>query len=98
MKAAILGAMHAKVRMSWLVEMDTNAAKGVPPPSLSDDIRLLNKPPTTLLKFLSVATINPDSSEVSDEQLLEELKAHPTWNTVDHALVPSQVFNSKRPG
>ena len=68
--------------MSWSAEMDTNLAEGVPPPSPSDDVRLLNKPPTTLLKFLSVTTINPDGSEVSDEQLLEELKAHPTWNAV----------------
>ena len=82
MKAAILGAMRAKVQMSQSVEMDTNATEGVPPPLPSDDVRLLNKPPTTLLKFLSVATINPDSSEVTDEQLLEELKAHPTWNAI----------------
>ena len=82
MKTTILGAMRAKVRMSRSVEMDTNTTKGIPPPSPSDDVRLLNKPPTTLLKFLSVATINPDGSEVSDEQLLKELKVHPTWNTV----------------
>ena len=68
--------------MSRSAEMDTNTIEGVPPPSPSDDVRLLNKPPTTLLKFLSVATINSDGTDVSDEQLLEELKAHPTWNDI----------------
>ena len=82
MRTAILEAVRTKVRMSRSAEMDTNEAEGAPPPSPSDDVRLLNKPPTTLLKFLSVATINSDGSDVSDEQLLEELKAHPTWNGV----------------
>ena len=82
MRTTILEAMRTKVRMSRSAKMDTNAVEGIPPLSPSDDIRLLNKPPTTLLKFLSVATINPDGTDVSDEQLLEELKAHPTWNEV----------------
>lgn len=79
--SAILDAMKARVRKESMV-MDTNTVEGIRSPSPSEDIRLLNKPPTMLLKFLSVATLNPDDSSVTEDQLLEGVKAHPAWESV----------------
>ena len=44
-----------------------------------DSIQILNKPPTTCLKFMAITTTNHDGSEVTPTQLLEDLWTHPTW-------------------
>ena len=48
----------------------------------SDSIQVLNKPPTTCLKFMAVATTNSDSTEVTPTQLLEDIRSHPAWAEV----------------
>ena len=79
--SAILDAMKARVRKESTT-MDTNVVEGIRSPSPSNDIRLLNKPPTTLLKFLSVVTLNSDGTTVTEDQLLEDVKAHLAWESV----------------
>ncbi|KAF8730031.1 hypothetical protein AX14_005795 [Amanita brunnescens Koide BX004] len=52
-------------------------------PSPSADIMILNKPPTTALKFLAVPRHNLDGSDTDEMDLLNDLTAHPAWAGVD---------------
>ncbi|KAF8687529.1 hypothetical protein AX14_003674 [Amanita brunnescens Koide BX004] len=52
-------------------------------PSPTDSIMILNKPPTTALKFLAVPRHNLDGSDTDDMDLLNDLTAHPAWANVE---------------
>ncbi|KAF8684345.1 hypothetical protein AX14_004124 [Amanita brunnescens Koide BX004] len=52
-------------------------------PSPSAEILILNKPPTTALKFLAVPRHNLDGSDTDDMDLLNDLTAHPAWASID---------------
>ena len=52
------------------------------PPS-PPSIQLLNKPPTTCLKFMVVVTMHGDGRMVTDKELLIDLRDHPAWQNVD---------------
>ena len=52
-------------------------------PSPSTEIMILNKPPTTALKFLAVPRHNLDSSDTDDMDLLNDLTAHPAWADIE---------------
>ena len=52
-------------------------------PSPSAEILVLNKPPTTALKFLVVPRHNLDGSDTDDMDLLNDLTAHPAWADVE---------------
>ena len=52
-------------------------------PSPSAEIMILNKPPTTALKFLAVPHHNLDGSDTDDMDLLNDLTAHPAWADVE---------------
>ncbi|KAF8700540.1 hypothetical protein AX14_000696 [Amanita brunnescens Koide BX004] len=52
-------------------------------PSPSPDILVLNKPPTTALKFLAVPRHNLDGSDTDDMDLLNDLTTHPAWSDVE---------------
>ena len=52
-------------------------------PSPSPEIMVLNKPPTTALKFLAVPRHNLDSTDTDDMDLLNDLTAHPAWSDVE---------------
>ncbi|KAF8661394.1 hypothetical protein AX14_007256 [Amanita brunnescens Koide BX004] len=51
-------------------------------PSPSAEVMILNKPPTTALKFLAVPRHNLDGSDTDDMDLLNDLTAHPAWANV----------------
>ena len=51
------------------------------PPSA--EIMVLNKPPTTALKFLAVPRHNLDSSDTDEMDLLNDLTAHAAWSDVE---------------
>ena len=59
-----------------------------------DDITVMNKPPTTLLKFAAVSTVNPDGSETSPEELYRDIMVHPKWQGVK--VVEGPKFISRR--
>jgi len=59
-----------------------------------DDIMVMNKPPTTLLKFAAVSTVNPDGSETSPEELYRDIMVHPKWQGVK--IVDGLKFISRR--
>ncbi|KAF8682077.1 hypothetical protein AX14_004417 [Amanita brunnescens Koide BX004] len=52
-------------------------------PSPSAEILILNKPPTTALKFLAVPRHNIDGSDTDDMDLLNDLTTHPAWADVE---------------
>ena len=52
-------------------------------PSPSAEVMILNKPPTTALKFLAVPRHNLDGSDTDDMDLLNDLTAHPMWADVE---------------
>ena len=52
-------------------------------PSPSPEILVLNKPPTTALKFLAVPRHNLDGTDTDDMDLLNDLTAHPAWADVE---------------
>ena len=51
------------------------------PPSA--EIMVLNKPPTTALKFLAVPRHNLDGSDTDEMDLLNDLTAHAAWSDVE---------------
>ncbi|KAF8676377.1 hypothetical protein AX14_004947 [Amanita brunnescens Koide BX004] len=52
-------------------------------PSPDAEIMVLNKPPTTALKFLAVPRHNLDGTDTDEMDLLNDLTAHPLWANVD---------------
>ncbi|KAF8693163.1 hypothetical protein AX14_002308 [Amanita brunnescens Koide BX004] len=52
-------------------------------PSPSAEILILNKPPTTALKFLAVPRHNLDGTDTDDMDLLNDLTAHPAWADIE---------------
>ncbi|KAF8698942.1 hypothetical protein AX14_001041 [Amanita brunnescens Koide BX004] len=52
-------------------------------PSPAAEIMILNKPPTTALKFLAVPRHNLDGSDTDEMDLLNDLTAHPAWASID---------------
>ena len=52
-------------------------------PSPSVEVMILNKPPTTTLKFLAVPRHNLDGTDTDDMDLLNDLTAHPAWANVE---------------
>ncbi|KAF8682076.1 hypothetical protein AX14_004420 [Amanita brunnescens Koide BX004] len=52
-------------------------------PSPSAEVMILNKPPTTALKFLAVPRHNLDGTDTDEMDLLNDLTAHPAWSGVE---------------
>ncbi|KAF8676517.1 hypothetical protein AX14_004879 [Amanita brunnescens Koide BX004] len=52
-------------------------------PSPDAEIMVLNKPPTTALKFLAVPRHNLDGSDTDEMDLLNDLTAHQAWADVE---------------
>ena len=60
-----------------------DAIKSAVPPSSADSIAILNKPPTTALKFMTVPKHNEDGTETDSFDLFNDLMAHETWRDVE---------------
>ncbi|KAF8698238.1 hypothetical protein AX14_001175 [Amanita brunnescens Koide BX004] len=60
-----------------------NAIKAAVPPSSADSITILNKPPTTALKFMTVPRHNEDGSDTDSFDLYNDLMAHELWRDVE---------------
>ena len=52
-------------------------------PSPSAEIMILNKPPTTALKFLAVPRHNLDGTDTDEMDLLNDLTAHAAWSDIE---------------
>ncbi|KAF8694138.1 hypothetical protein AX14_002162 [Amanita brunnescens Koide BX004] len=59
------------------------AIKAAVPPSSTDSIAILNKPPTTALKFSSVPRHNEDGTDADSYDLLNDLMSNDTWRDVE---------------
>ncbi|KAF8678990.1 hypothetical protein AX14_004613, partial [Amanita brunnescens Koide BX004] len=60
-----------------------DAIKAAVPPSSTDSISILNKPPTTALKYMTVPRHNEDGSETDSFDLYNDLIAHDLWRGVE---------------
>ena len=60
-----------------------DAIKSAVPPSSADSIAILNKPPTTALKFMTVPKHNEDGTETDLFDLFNDLMAHELWRDVE---------------
>ncbi|KAF8697693.1 hypothetical protein AX14_001297 [Amanita brunnescens Koide BX004] len=65
-------------------------------PSPSAEVMILNKPPTTALKFLAVPRHNLDGTDTDEMDLLNDLTAHPAWADVE--LWANPKFINLKPG
>ena len=60
-----------------------DAIKSAVPPSSTDSIAILNKPPTTALKFSSVPRHNADGTDTDSFDLLNDLLNNDLWRDVE---------------
>lgn len=60
-----------------------NAIKSAVPPGSNDSISILNKPPTTALKFMSVPRHNKDGTDTDSYDLHNDLMANELWQEVE---------------
>ncbi|KAF8639616.1 hypothetical protein AX14_010029, partial [Amanita brunnescens Koide BX004] len=60
-----------------------DAIKSAVPPSSTDSIAILNKPPTTALKFTSVPRHNEDGTDTDSYDLHNDLMANELWHDVE---------------
>ncbi|KAF8698522.1 hypothetical protein AX14_001127, partial [Amanita brunnescens Koide BX004] len=60
-----------------------DAIKSAVPPSSTDSIAILNKPPTTALKFSSVPRHNADGTDTDSFNLLNDLLNNESWREVE---------------
>ncbi|KAF8659511.1 hypothetical protein AX14_007548, partial [Amanita brunnescens Koide BX004] len=60
-----------------------DAIKAAIPPSSADSIAILNKPPTTALKFSSVPRHNEDGTDTDSYDLLNDLMGNELWRDVE---------------
>ena len=60
-----------------------DAIKAAVPPSSTDSIAILNKPPTTALKFSSVPRHNEDGTDADSYDLLNDLMSNELWRDVE---------------
>ena len=60
-----------------------DAVKAAVPPSSTDSIAILNKPPTTALKFSSVPRHNEDGTDTDSYNLHNDLMANELWRDVE---------------
>ncbi|KAF8700884.1 hypothetical protein AX14_000636 [Amanita brunnescens Koide BX004] len=60
-----------------------DAIKAAVPPGSADSIAILNKPPTTALKFSSVPRHNEDGSDTDSYDLLNDLMGNELWRDVE---------------
>ncbi|KAF8694319.1 hypothetical protein AX14_002087 [Amanita brunnescens Koide BX004] len=59
------------------------AIKSAVPPSSTDSIAILNKPPTTALKFMTVPRHNEDGTDTDNFDLHNDLMANELWREVE---------------
>src|SRR6266576_525343 len=60
--------------------------------SLDDDtVTITNRPPTTLLKFTAVPTVNYDGSETDEYDLENDIRSHPAWADVQFVEQPKFI-------
>ena len=70
------------------------------PPNAADsdsthDVEVLNRPPTTALKFMAVPRFNEDGSPTDSFDLLSDIRANPLWEEVKFFSDPKFLSEAK---
>ncbi|KAF8666343.1 hypothetical protein AX14_006483 [Amanita brunnescens Koide BX004] len=59
------------------------------------DVEVLNRPPTTSLKFMAVPRYNEDGSPTDSADLYSDIKANPLWHDVSFFSDPKFLSNNR---
>ena len=89
----------AKPMEDELKESLEQAIRANIPPNAADsdsaDVEVLNRPPTTALKFMAVPRFNEDGSPTDSFDLLSDIRANPLWEDVKFFSDPKFLSEAK---
>ena len=90
----------AKPMDDELKESLEQAIRANVPPNAADsdsthDVEVLNRPPTTALKFMAVPRFNEDGSPTDSFDLLSDIRANPLWEEVKFFSDPKFLSEAK---
>ena len=80
------------------VALERSIRKDIPEGQVDEDsdVEVLNRPPTTSLKFMAVPRFNEDGSPTDSSDLYNDIKATPAW--ADVSFFSNPKFLSKDHG
>ncbi|KAF8679366.1 hypothetical protein AX14_004574 [Amanita brunnescens Koide BX004] len=79
------------------VALERSIRKNIPEGQTDEDtdVEVLNRPPTTSLKFMAVPRYNEDGSPTDSADLYSDIKANPAWADVSFFSDPKFLSNNR---
>ena len=79
------------------VALERSIRKNIPEGQVDEDsdVEVLNRPPTTSLKFMAVPRYNEDGSPTDSADLYSDIKANPAWQDVSFFSDPKFLSNNR---
>ena len=79
------------------VALERSIRKNIPEGQVDEDsdVEVLNRPPTTSLKFMAVPRYNEDGSPTDSADLYSDIKANPAWADVSFFSDPKFLSNNR---
>ena len=79
------------------VALECSIRKNIPEGQVDEDsdVEVLNRPPTTSLKFMAVPRYNEDGSPTDSADLYSDIKANPAWTDVSFFSDPKFLSNNR---
>ncbi|KAF8675620.1 hypothetical protein AX14_005073 [Amanita brunnescens Koide BX004] len=79
------------------VALERSIRKNIPEGQVDEDsdVEVLNRPPTTSLKFMAVPRYNEDGSPTDSADLYSDIKANPAWTDVSFFSDPKFLSNNR---
>ena len=79
------------------VAFERSIRKNIPEGQMDEDsdVEVLNRPPTTSLKFMAVPRYNEDGSPTDSADLYSDIKANPVWADVSFFSDPKFLSNNR---
>ncbi|KAF8682079.1 hypothetical protein AX14_004416 [Amanita brunnescens Koide BX004] len=79
------------------VALERSIRKNIPEGQVDEDsdVEVLNRPPTTSLKFMAVPRYNEDGSPTDSADLYSDIKANPLWADVSFFSDPKFLSNNQ---
>ncbi|KAF8722324.1 hypothetical protein AX14_009901 [Amanita brunnescens Koide BX004] len=79
------------------VALERSIRKNIPEGQMDEDsdVEVLNRPPTTSLKFMAVPRYNEDGSPTDSVDLYSDIKANPAWADVSFFSDPKFLSNNR---
>ena len=79
------------------VALERSIRKNIPEGQVDEDsdVEVLNRPPTTSLKFMAVPRYNEDGSPTDSADLYNDIKTNPAWHDVSFFSDPKFLSNNR---